>query len=119
MHVNTNNIRDEVIDEPDHEISKDMDNLAENRRMTTHHVSERANHLTPYRRMMSMYGIFACFMESLLNLSGSSMFNRQMSTASAGITPSPREPRQTARRWFGPKLQIRYVIIDGRTKHDY
>lgn len=32
------------------------------------------------------------------------MFKRQRNTASAGTTPRPRERRQTARRWSGPRL---------------
>lgn len=32
------------------------------------------------------------------------MFSRQMRTAKAGMTPNPRERRQTARRWSLPNL---------------
>lgn len=33
------------------------------------------------------------------------MVNRQMNTAMAGIIPSPKDMRQTARRWCSPKLR--------------
>lgn len=36
---------------------------------------------------------------------GSSMLIRHMKTATAGMTPRPRERRQTARRWSSPKLR--------------
>lgn len=55
------------------------------------------------------YGIFTCFIESFLKRSGSSMLSRQMNTNKAGTTPSPKDRRQTARRWSSPNLlQVPY-----------
>jgi len=64
----------------------------------------------------------ACFIESRLNLSGSSMFNRQSKTARAGMIPRPRDRRHTALRWFGPKLLFNVKSggsIEGDGEHEH
>ena len=68
-------------------------------------MTERES-LPPVMLFTTVVGISAFFIESRLNLSGSSMLTCQMNTARAGMTPRPRERRQTAPRWLGPKLQF-------------
>ena len=78
---------------------------------------QRAVSPTQYRLITSQYGIFARFMESFLNLVGSSIRSRHKKTAPAGIIPSPSDKRQTARRWFSPNLtNISVTGILGKTK---
>lgn len=62
------------------------------------HVRETAARPGQYCLRTRRYGILTRFMESFLYLVGSSILRRQMNTASAGMTPRPREKRHTARR---------------------